>query len=84
MSAPKQLVPAISAWGHGRLPQINQLLTSSRRLVPSFQILPLQLVVLCAMMVIAVARGKLDDASRLFVQFRTYLRPGECDLLTGR
>ena len=83
MSAPKQLVPAISAWGHGRLPQINRLLTSLRRLAPSFQRLPLQLVALCAMMVIAVARGKLDDAIRLFVQFRTYLRPGECDLLTG-
>ena len=34
------------------------------------------------MMAVAVARGKLEDAIRWFLQFRTYLRPGECDLLT--
>ena len=84
MSAPMQLVPAISALRLVCLPQTNRLLASWRRLAPSFQILPLQLVAFCVMMVIAVARGKLDDAIRLLVKVRTYLRPGECDLMARR
>ena len=84
VSALKHFVPAISARGQGGLPRINRVLTSWRRLAPSSQRLPLPLVALCAMMAVAVARGKLEDAIRWFVQFRTYLRPGECDLLMGK
>jgi hypothetical protein len=36
------------------------------------------------MMAVAVAWNQLEHAIRWFLQFRTYLRPGECDALKGR
>ena len=42
------------------------------------------MVALAAMIAMAVGRGFHNDAVRWFLQFKTYLRPGECDRLVGR
>ena len=63
------------------------LLRSSRALkgwqlaAPPMQRMPLPIEVLTAIMGVLLVRGHVEESLRLFLQFMTYLRPGECSSL---
>ena len=79
----KHFVPAISRAGAAALPRALRALGAWRRLAPPRQRLPLPLLALSAMVGWVVANDRLESAWRWWIAFKCYLRPGECDALTG-
>ena len=83
LAALRHFLPQVSRKGQGTLPRVSRAIAAWRRLAPSSQRLPLPLAILCAMAAVAIANDQFEHALRWLIQFRAYLRPGECDRLAG-
>ena len=66
------------------LPRSSRALKSWEKHAPPLQRLPFPWLALCAVIGVLCHRSLLWTAACLYFQFRTYLRPGECDRLRVR
>ena len=81
LAAVKFFLPTFSRLGSDHLPRAHRAVNSWTKLRPGQQRLPVPLVVLHAILGFLLHRGDTVIALMLLFQFRTYIRPGQCDLL---
>ena len=81
LAAVKHFIPTVSRFGTESLPRSARATKSWIKAAPGMQRLPLPLVLLCAMMGHMLFFRRFWTAVKVFVQFRTYMRPGICDSL---
>lgn len=79
LAALKNYIPAISRFGTEALPRSRRALQSWTKAAPGMQRLPLPPVLFCAMLGHMMFHNRGWTAVKLFVHFRTYMRPGVCD-----
>ena len=76
VAALKYMMPRFARVGAGTLPRTARALTSWGKARPGNQRLPFPLIALMAVIGVLTFQGKTWEALYLFVQFRTYIRPG--------
>jgi hypothetical protein len=81
IAAMKFFDTSFSRLGQHGLPRACRALTSWRKQAPPVQRLPFPFVALCAVIGWLLARREVEIALNLFLQFRTYVRPGVWDRL---
>ena len=74
-------LPMLGRFGRGCLPRAHRSLRGWRLVDPQRERLPLPMVVIAAMVGHACHRGALVSGFKWWIQFRTYLRPGEAEKL---
>ena len=77
----KYFLPSLSRTGPASLPRAVRALTGWRKTAPTAERLPLPLVCLAAMVGTIIYSGDLEMGRRWWLQFATYMRPGEVDNL---
>ena len=76
VAALKYMMPRFARVGAGTLPRSSRALTSWGKARPGSQRLPFPLIALMAVIGVLTHQGKTWEALYLYVQFRTYIRPG--------
>ncbi len=76
VAALKYMMPRFARVGAGTLPRSSRALTSWGKARPGNQRLPFPLIALMAVIGVLTFQGKTWEALYLFMQFRTYIRPG--------
>ena len=76
VAALKYMMPRFARTGVGALPRTSRALTSWGKARPGNQRLPFPWIALMAVIGVLTYQGKTLEALYLFMQFRTYIRPG--------